>query len=493
MSIAALVAWAPALPVVAALAVAASGERRANLREALSLAAGVALCLLLVILAPAVLAGERPVVVLAEPVPGLPLALSPEPLGLLFALVAGFLWPVTTLYAIGYMRGHGEVNQTRFYAAFALALSAAMGIAFAANMLTLFFFYELLTLATYPLVTHAGDAARAARAGVYLGVLLGTSIGFLLLAMVWTWWLAGTLDFTPGGILEGQAEPAILGLLLVLYVLGTGKAAVMPFHRWLPAAMVAPTPVSALLHAVAVVKAGVFTILKVVVYLFGIDLVADLAAADWLAYLAGAGILIASLVAMSEDNLKRRLAYSTVSQLGYVVMGALLGAVSGVVGGAMHIAMHAFGKITLFFCAGAILVAAHKTRVSELGGLGRRMPVTMLAFFVGALAIAGLPPTGGTWSKWVLMTATMDTGQWVLMGILMLSSLLSIGYLVAIPVRAFFTAPVDSDAGAGIREAPASCLLAILVTAGGCIVLFVAADSLFQLARLILPASGVET
>jgi len=268
--------------------------------------------------------------------------------------------------------------------------------------------------------------------------------------------------------------------LLVLYVFGTGKAALMPFHRWLPAAMVAPTPVSALLHAVAVVKAGVFTILKVVVYLFGIDTIAELAVADWLAALAGLTILLASLVAMTKDNLKARLAYSTISQLGYIVLGGMLGVAAGVVGGGMHIAMHAFGKITLFFCAGAILVAAHKTRVSELDGLGRRMPLTMLAFLIGALSIAGLPPFGGTWSKWLLVQGTLDAGSWVLTGVLLLSSLLNVMYLVVIPVRGFFAA---AEGGAeGIHEAPAASLAAIAVTVSGCVLLFFWAEPLYRLA-----------
>jgi multicomponent Na+:H+ antiporter subunit D len=278
----------------------------------------------------------------------------------------------------------------------------------------------------------------------------------------------------------------LAGALLLLFVFGTGKAALMPFHRWLPAAMVAPTPVSALLHAVAVVKAGVFTVLKVAVYVFGIDLIADLASSQALAYVAGLTILLASLVAMTKDNLKARLAYSTVSQLGYIVLGAMLGVAAGTVGGAMHIAIHAFGKITLFFCAGAILVAAHKTRVSELDGLGRAMPVTMAAFLIGALSIVGLPPMGGTWSKWLLVQGTLDAGSWVLMGVLMISSLLNVLYLVIIPVRAFACPPAGDDS-TGLREAPWPSLAAILVTAAGCIFLFFRPDRLFQLAGEILP------
>ncbi|MCP3692916.1 MAG: monovalent cation/H+ antiporter subunit D family protein, partial [Planctomycetaceae bacterium] len=310
---------------------------------------------------------------------------------------------------IGYMRGHHEKHQTRFYVCFALAIFAAMGAAMAENMFTLFIFYEVLTLSTYPLVTHHGTE-KARRGGrTYLSILLFTSVSMLLLAMAWTWNLAGTLDFTAGGILSAEnlrpgKELTTLGLgaLLALYVFGTGKAAVMPFHRWLPAAMVAPTPVSALLHAVAVVKVGVFTVMKVVVYIFGTDLLTSTGVSTWLMYVAGMTILLGSLVALTKDNLKARLAYSTISQLSYIVLGAMLANSYGVVGGSMHIAMHACGKITLFFCAGAIYVAAHKTEISDMRGIGRVMPVTLFAFLLGSISVIGLPPFGGSWSKWYL-------------------------------------------------------------------------------------------
>ncbi len=479
-----LLAWIPLVPLIAAAGILLT-DRWPNLREGLSVVMGVLLFGLVVALVAQVDPQAAPTLMLAEPLPGLALALSPEPLGMLFALVASFLWPVTVLYAIGYMRAHHEKNQTRFYAAFAVSIASTMGIALAANMLTLFLFYELLTLATYPLVTHAGndEARRAGR--VYLGLLMGTSVAFLLLAMVWTWQLTGTLAFTAGGVFDASVDPVILSVLLVLYVFGTGKAALMPFHRWLPAAMVAPTPVSALLHAVAVVKAGVFTILKVSVYLFGIDLIGELAVADWLAALAALSILLASLVAMTQDNLKARLAYSTVSQLGYITLGAMLGVAAGAVGGGMHIVMHAFGKITLFFCAGAILVAAHKKRVSELDGLGRRMPLTMLAFLIGALSIVGLPPFGGTWSKWLLVQGTLDTGWWLLTATLLISSLLNILYLVVIPVRGFFAKPAQAEQG--LQEAPLASLLAIGVAVLGCIALFFSPDPIYRMMTGVLP------
>ncbi|HET9949786.1 MAG TPA: proton-conducting transporter membrane subunit, partial [Longimicrobiales bacterium] len=385
MSTGALAALTAALPVVAALLVLALGKRP-NAREGATLVVGALTFYHVLGLLHAVREGAGTGRwELVQVLPGVPIAFELEPLGVLFALVASFLWIVTTLYAIGYMRGHHEENQTRFFFFFAISIAAALGVAFSANLFTLFAFYEVLTLCTFPLVTHhqTEEAKRAGR--VYLGVLLTTSIGFQLLAIIWTWQLAGTVDFRPGGILAGTASSGVLGAILALYVFGIGKAAVMPFHRWLPAAMVAPTPVSALLHAVAVVKAGVFTVLKVAVYVFGLDLLGTLDATDWLAWAAAATILLASLVAFTKDNLKARLAYSTVSQLSYIVLGAMLANQAGIIGGGMHIAMHAFGKITLFFAAGAIAVAAHKTEISEMNGIGRNMPITMGAFLIGTL------------------------------------------------------------------------------------------------------------
>ena len=474
------------VPIICAAGIVAC-RRSPNLREGVTLISGGILFALVATLTAKISWADAPTVLLAKPMPGLALALSPEPLGILFALIASFLWPVTAIYSIGYMRGHGETNQTRFFASFAISITATMGIAMAANMLTLFVFYELLTLATFPLVTHAGtpEAKRAGR--IYLGILMGTSVAFMLLATIWTYQITGTLDFTRGGIFPEGTDKTIMSVLLLLFVFGTGKAALMPFHRWLPAAMVAPTPVSALLHAVAVVKAGVFTVLKVAVYIFGVESIAGLSGAHFLSYVAAFTILVASIIAMSKDNLKARLAYSTISQLAYIVLGAMIGTSAGVIGGSMHIAMHAFGKITLFFCAGAILVAAHRTKVSELDGIGKRMPLTMAAFTIGALSIIGLPPMGGTWSKWMLIQGTLDAGAWTLMAVLMMSSLLNIAYLLVIPTRAFFAPPKDQphDHGSpqGIQEAPLACLLAIGVTSLGCILLFIFPDGLFALAQ----------
>ena len=478
-------------PLLGALLVALL-RKHPNLREGASLLTATSLfAMVVVVILPAIQAGGRPGLEVLEVLPGLSLAFSVEPLGLLFSLVASGLWIVTTLYAVGYMRGHHEKNQTRFYICFALAISGAMGVAYAANLFTLFIFYEAITLCTYPLVTHHGTEKAKLAGRTYLGILMGTSVAFLLLALVWTYLLTGTTDFRPGGILSGKAEGGLLVALVALFAFGTGKAALMPFHRWLPAAMVAPTPVSALLHAVAVVKAGVFTVMKILVYIFGLDLLQETGASFWLTWVAAFTILAASCVALTKDNLKARLAYSTISQLSYIVLGAALANDPGVVGGSMHIATHAMGKITLFFCAGAIMVALHKTEISDMDGIGRKMPFTLLAFFIGSLSIIGLPPLGGSWSKWYLLLGAAQGQQWVMMVVLMLSSLLSIAYLMPVVARAFFRPLPEPSAGhgghgegagaGGIQEAPLLCVVPLCLTALGSLLLFFGAGYLHSL------------
>ena len=496
-----LVLLALGVPFLGGLSVLFSGPGSANVRDGLTVITSIILFCIVWQLIQIVDAGGRPTVTLLQMIPGLSLTLSLEPLGMIFAGVASFLWIVTSFYAFGYMRGHHEANQTRFFFCFAIAIMSALGIAFSGNMLTLFVFYEVLTISTFPLVTHSGtdEARRAGR--VYLGILLGTSVTFLLTAMIWTYVEAGTLDFQKGGILEGNAPAGVIAILFGLYIYGIGKAALMPFHRWLPAAMVAPTPVSALLHAVAVVKAGVFSVVKVSVFIFGLDTLRDTGASTWLAYVAAITILLSSIIAMRQDNLKARLAYSTISQLSYVVLGAMLASNIGAMGSTMHIVMHAFGKITLFFCAGAIIVFAHKTEISDMHGLGRKMPVTFFCFFVASLSIIGLPPLGGVWSKWYIALGAAETDQIIFIAVLMISSLLNIAYLMPVVLYGYFgkEKPADTHSHGddhshhhappnhsmlkhltfgrpGIAEAPIMCLAPIILTTIGCFGLFFYAD-----------------
>lgn len=466
-------------------------RRRPNLREAATLFTGVMQAGLVLSLWP--LLGEPLELTLWTWLPGLSFALNLEPLGLLFASVAACLWPLTSLYAIGYLRSTEESHQTRFFLCFAIAIFAAMLIAFAANGLTLFVGYEVMTLATWPLVAHKGtpEARRGAR--IYLVTLLTTSIGLLLPALIWTYALTGTTDFRDGGILTGRASPTTLSVLYALFLFGIGKAALMPFHRWLPSAMVAPTPVSALLHAVAVVKAGVFTVLKVTIYFFGVDTMKASGAGEAMMWVSAFTIVAAAAIAVRQDNLKARLAYSTVSQLSYIVLGAAVATQYALLEGALHIVTHAAGKITLFFCAGAIYVATHKTRISELDGLGAKMPVTFGAFTVAAVSIIGLPPLAGSWDKLLLMEGAVEAGTPVMMGVLLVSSLLGIAYLMPIPIRAFFLpergSPASSDDPSGesrvtrkvqITEAPLACLLPLCLTAAACLGLFFVEDWLIE-------------
>jgi multicomponent Na+:H+ antiporter subunit D len=480
MSSTALIAFALSAPLVGAALIAAS-SRLPNLREGVTMITALFLAGAVGALSPAVLAGFRPELHLLDVLPGLPLAFRVEPLGMLFALVASALWVLNSLYSFGYMRANDEQRQTRFYVCFALALASTIGIAYAANMFTLFVFYELLTLVTYPLVAHHGtDQAR--RGGrTYIALLIGTSTVLLLPAVVYTWFAAGSTDFVPGGILAGRVSDVALVILLALYMFGLGKAALMPFHRWLPAAMVAPTPVSALLHAVAVVKAGVFSVVKVVVYILGVDALAASAATGWLIVVAGFTIVAASIVALRADNLKRRLAYSTVSQLSYVVMATALLAPLSIVGAILHIAAHAFSKITLFFAAGAIYTAAHKTEVSQLDGIGRRMPWTMSAFAVGALSLIGVPPLVGFVSKWLMMMGALDMRHWLAATVILGSTLLNAAYFLPILHRAFFRAPAADDHAHG--EAPLPMVIALTATAAATVAAFFFNEQLLALAR----------
>lgn len=451
----------PETLVLLALAVPAAGavgilltSRWPNVREAVTLVTSAILLLVVGSLLPEVLAGARPERTLIQMMPGLDLRLQVEPLGMIFAGVASLLWPINSLYSIGYMRGNDEGHQTRYYVAFAVAIGSAMGVAFSGSLLTLFVFYEVLTLSTYPLVTHHGDEEAMKAGRTYLGILISTSIGLFLLAIVWTYLATGTVDFRSGGILEGSLEGPLVGLLLFLYIFGIGKAAVMPVHRWLPAAMVAPTPVSALLHAVAVVKAGVFSVVKVIVYVFGLDFLRAQPSTDWLLYAAGFTVIAASIVALLTllrgGGLKRLLAYSTVSQLSYIVLAAAVFAPLSVMGAALHITAHAFGKITLFFAAGSIYTAAHTKQIRDLPGIGRRMPWTMGAFSVGALSMIGVPPAAGFVSKWYILLGAYDVRALVAVGVLVVSTVLNAAYFVPIIYSAFFgREPAAANPGHG--------------------------------------------
>jgi len=429
--------WAMLVSLLAVPAILAVGHRP-NVREACTLIAGGAKLLIVLSLLPGALAGRAAAIDLLEISPGISLAFKADALGVFFALIASSLWLVTTVYSIGYMRGNSEKKQTRYYASFALSLSSTIGIAFSANLLTFLIFYELLTLATYPLVVHK-ETVEARRSGrMYLAYALSAGLVFLA-GTAWVYLATGSMDFRAGGLLEeGMFSATGLRALFCLFLVGVGvKSGIMPLHSWLPAAMVAPTPVSALLHAVAVVKSGVFGVLRVVGFVFGPELMAAGGLDLILAVAAGTTIIVASLIALRQDNLKRRLAFSTVGHLSYIALGAALLTSGGFTGSLLHLAAHALMKITLFFCAGAIYVHTHKTLVSQLDGLGRAMPWTFGAFGIGALGLAGLPPVNGFVSKFYLCVGAMDAGQTLILVIYLISGLLNAAYFFPIVIRAF--------------------------------------------------------
>ena len=467
-----LLSWV--LPIIGAIGIGLCG-RHPNFRETVTLVTAGILLVMVYSLLPSIIAGERPEYTLFEIFPDLTIAFKLEPLGMLFACIASMLWPINSIYSIGYMRGNNESKQTRFYICFAIAISSTIGIAFSANLLTLFIFYETLTLSTYPLVTHKGNDEGKRSGRIYLGILLTTSICLLLPAIVWVYSLTGTTTFTEGGILPVTTNKIVLLSLFLLFAYGIGKAALMPVHRWLPAAMVAPTPVSALLHAVAVVKAGVFSIVKIMTYIFSPAILTEHIDVNYVLYLSGFTIVAASVVALQADNLKRRLAYSTISQLSYVILATAILAPLSILGAALHILAHAFGKITLFFAAGSIYTATHKKLVSELDGIGYRMPITMAAFAVGSLSMIGVPPTAGFVSKWYILQGAFSAESLFAVAIIVISTLLNAGYFLPIVYRAFLRKPAN-ETDYKINEAPLPIVIALSFTALMTILLFFIPD-----------------
>ncbi|MBG91037.1 MAG: cation:proton antiporter [Actinobacteria bacterium] len=480
--------WHPVLILSIALAAAflilLTGERRENLRESWTFIAGGIMLYGLFQLLPGVLNGQILRHSVLNVFPNVDIAFWVDPFGLLFAFIAVGLWIPTSLYSIGYMRPLKEHAQTRYFACFAIAISATVGVAFSANLFTLYLFYELLSLSTYPLVAHHQDAQAREGSRKYLTYLLGTSIGLALPAMILVYGLTGTLTFSEMGVFGGGISAGLQVSLLLLFLFGFAKSGLMPFHSWLPGAMVAPTPVSALLHAVAVVKVGVFSVLRVLTGIFGIDLLAGSHLSTIACIIASITLITASLIALTQDSLKRRLAFSTVGQLAYIILGCSVASIVGVQASMLHIAMHAFGKITLFFCAGAIFVATGKKYISQMVGLGKQMPWTMLAFFIGSLSVIGLPPTGGFISKWYLIMGALDADKvWVVV-VYLVSSILNAAYFLPIVYRAFFCSDEDSQYKDEVKEAPLPALIPPLLTASGCLLLFYYHDTLFKLAQL---------
>ncbi len=423
----------------AAILIGLFGNRVRYLNEGVSLGAAVIKFALVYSMYTSVMAGT---IYICNPVallPGVDFSFRVDPIGVYFAFLSSLLWIVTTIYSIGYMEALNEHARTRYFLSFAVCVASTIGIAFSGNLLTFFIFYEILTFATYPLVVHTQTKEALDAGRKYLAYLMSGGI-VLLFAIITTYIMTGTLDFADGGILAGSAPVDTLRILFILFMIGVGvKTAIMPLHAWLPAAMVAPTPVSALLHAVAVVKAGAFGVLRVLFYVFGFDLTQEIGMGPFLAAMAAITIIIASIIALAQDNLKMRLAYSTVSQLSYIVLGAALLTPAGLLGGIAHMMHQAFMKITLFFCAGAIFALTGKKLISEMHGTAEDMPYTWAAFTIGGLGMIGIPLTCGFVTKWYLLVGSLQADAWVYIAVLLTSALLNAAYFLPPVYHAYFS------------------------------------------------------
>ncbi|MCF6289860.1 MAG: monovalent cation/H+ antiporter subunit D family protein [Desulfobacterales bacterium] len=487
----------PVLAILAALAcvlLIIFSRRRPNLREFWSFVCAVVMFSIVASMIPDIWAGNRIEYTLFRILPGVSVKFGVDAFGMVFAVVASFLWIVTVFYSAGYMRGLNEHAQSRFASCFALALFGAVGGAMAGNFFTLYLFYEIVSICTYPLVGHHQDEEGYDGAKKYLVYLAGTAKMMLLPALVLTYVVCGTLEFPTNihtGIFPASADPTLVTIIFICCLVGFAKNGIMPFHHWLPGAMVAPTPVSALLHAVAVVKIGVFATTRVMLYVFGVDTMARLHLGIPTAYYVSFTIILASVIALTKDNLKMRLAYSTVSQLSYIILGVALLTPSAVQGGIIHIANHAFAKITLFFCAGAIYVATHKKNISEMNGLGKSMPFTFAAFGLASLTMIGAPPVAGFVTKWKLLMGTLEmhSSHYIaFILVLLASTLLNVAYFAPITYRAFFGKRPPGEVYEGVKEAPISMVAPLFLTAIISVLIGIYPDFFMSFVKLAIPS-----
>ena len=475
------------VPLAGAVGVMLKG-RDEKIREGISCVASLVLFGIVLSLIPDILHHRTLVFHMFTLLPGVSITLRADAMSMIFAIVASSLWTIAVFYSMGYMRGLNEQAQTRFNACFALSIFGAIGVAFSDNLFTMYLFYEIVSVCTYPLVAHHQDDEGYHGARKYIIYLTTTAKAFLLPAMILIYVLTGTLDFAANistGIFPVGVNTALVTMLYIFCLFGFAKNGVMPFHHWLPGAMVAPTPVSALLHAVAVVKVGVFCTTRVMLYIFGVDTMHALNLGIPTAYFVGFTVLMASILALSKDNLKARLAYSTVSQLSYIIMGVALLTPAGIQGGLIHIVNHGFSKITLFFCAGAIYVAAHKKNISEMEGLGRTMPFTFGAFAIASLSMIGAPPVAGFVTKWNLLVGSIQAHQIGILLILIASTLLNVGYFAPVTYKAFFGKPPEGEPYTGIKEAPLAMLIPILIACAISVIIGIFPNIMMQFVKAV--------
>lgn len=443
-----------AIPLVAAAAAALLRDRPL-IRDGSVLLAGAGQVVVLLVMIPALLDGDRATLTILPFLPDAPLALRSDPLGMLLLLTASLLWLLTSLYSIGYLQ-RSSAALTRFHVLTAITIFATAGVAFSANLITLYLFYETMTIATYPLVNFTGTKEAAAGGRRYLAYQLGTGIALFLPAVVLTYTQTGSFALTPGGVFGAEPTGWLPTLTYLLFLFGIAKAAIIPVHAWLPAAMVAPVPVSALLHSVAVVNVGVFTLFRVVLDVFGRDAMASLGLGRLTLIATSITILVASLVALRLGNLKEILAYSTIGQLSYMVLGMALLNEAGATGGALHLVGHSVSKITLFFAVGAIAVGTGATTANQLRGLGQRMPLLLGLFAIGAASIIGLPPTVGFVTKYFLVIGVAEARQWIVLAVLAASTLLAATYYLRLIRTSLSPLPHDPGGASDSITAPRS-------------------------------------
>ena len=480
------------IPLIGAAGVALLHDRP-RVRDWTAILAGVAQIIAVVVLLPDVLDGHRATFSIVPFLPDAPIALRGDPLGMLLLLTASPLWLLTTVYSMGYLRGSAS-SLTRFHVLVAITIAATAGVAFSANLITLYLFYEAMTIVTYPLVTFTGTKEAAAGGRRYLSYQLGTGIALFLPAVMLTYTQTGSFALTPGGIFGAEPAGFLPILTYLLFLFGIAKAAIVPAHTWLPSAMVAPVPVSALLHSVAVVNVGVFTLFRVLLDVFGQDAVASLGLGRLTLIATSVTILVASLIALRLENLKEILAYSTIGQLSYMILGIALLNEAGTIGGVLHLVGHSVSKITLFFAVGAIAVGTGATRLNELRGLGQRMPLLLGVFAVGAASIVGLPPTVGFVTKYFLFIGVAEAHQWLVLVVLAASTLLSATYYLRM-VRTSLSPMPYADDGPGEptaprrsgRPVPSEMLVPIVITAVLTIVLGVVPGPILTLVRAATP------
>ncbi|KJR99382.1 MAG: monovalent cation/H+ antiporter subunit D [Desulfobulbaceae bacterium BRH_c16a] len=475
------------IPLVGTLGVMFKGDNE-NIREGISSVSSILLLLVVASMIPEVWHGKTLIFHMFTILPGVTVTLRADSMSMIFALVASSLWTIAVFYSMGYMRGLKEHAQTRFNACFALAIFGAIGVAFSDNLFTMYLFYEIVSVCTYPLVAHHQDEEGYNGGRKYLVYLTATAKAFLLPAMILIYVLTGTLDFAPNistGIFPADVNAALVIMLYIFCIFGFAKNGIMPFHHWLPGAMVAPTPVSALLHAVAVVKVGVFCTTRVMLYVFGTDTMHALNLGIPTAYFVGFTVLVASIIALSKDNLKARLAYSTVSQLSYIIMGVALLTDPGIQGGLIHIVNHGFSKITLFFCAGAIYVVTHKKNISEMDGLGKSMPFTFGAFAIASLSMIGAPPVAGFITKWNLLIGSVQAHQLGILLLLIASTMLNAAYFAPITYRAFFGKCPAGEPFTGIKEAPLAMLIPIVIACAISVIIGIFPDFMLHFVKAV--------